>query len=504
MSGVVTWRETEQGLKPFLVQGRKSTHIHWAPQPGSQQAFMECPVFEVLYHGNRGGGKTDALLMDFAQHVGRGFGPDWRGILFRQTYPQLKDAIDKSRKWFSVIFPEAKYNRSEHEWVWPTGEVLLFRHMDDPNDYWGYHGHSYTWLGWEELTNWPTSECYLRMMSCVRKTRKDIPLKVRATCNPYGAGHSWVKFRWRLPDPPRKMIGKVITDSLGGDGSIEPPRVAIRSRLEENLVLLTSDPNYITRILAAATNDAQREAWKNGSWDIVAGGMFSDVWDPRCHVIPSFPIIQVQLMPPGWYIDRSYDHGQSKPFSVGWWAESNGEPWQVNDRIYGSVRGDLIRFAEWYGWNGQPNTGIRMSSKRIAEGILERETKWGIKGLVRPGPADSSIFDDYEPGSSVAGLMQSKGVTWQRADKRAGSRKQGWQKIRELLEGAMPVPDGYREEPGLFVTENCDQFRRTVPVLARLERDLDDIDTRTEDHIADEVRYRVRAKNLQIQVGSWK
>lgn len=458
---------------------------------------------ECMLHGSRGTGKTDALLMDFAQHVGHGYGSDWRGVLFRQTYPQLGDIIEKSRKWFTQIFPDAVYNRSNHEWTFSTGEVLLFRHMADPSSYWNYHGHAFSWIAFEELTNWADSECYLRMFSTLRTTRKDIPLKIRSTANPYGVGHSWCKFRFRLPDLPNKIIGKVIRDSMGGDGDIEPPRVAIRSRLEENKVLLHADPNYIQRILASASNEAQRKAWRDGDWDIVAGGMFSDLWDVRCHVLPNFPVDRMNEMPRGWYLDRSYDHGQSHPFSVGWWAESNGEPWTIDGITYGAVRGDLIRFAEWYGWNGQPNKGIRMGSGSIAEGIKDREVELGVRGRVNPGPADSSIFDDYEPGSSVAGIMQAHGVLWQRSDKRPGSRKQGWQKIRDLLEDAMPVAGGYREKPGLFVTERCTEFRRTLPVLSRQDRDLDDIDTRTEDHIADEVRYRVRAKNLQIQSGSW-
>ena len=60
-------------------------NVVWTPQPGSQTLFLSCPIFEALYHGTRGPGKTDALIMDFAQHVGQGLGSAWRGILFRQA-----------------------------------------------------------------------------------------------------------------------------------------------------------------------------------------------------------------------------------------------------------------------------------------------------------------------------------------------------------------------------------------------------------------------------------
>jgi hypothetical protein len=88
--------------------------------------------------------------------------------------------------------------------------------------------------------------------------------------------------------------------------------------------------------------------------------------------------------------------------------------------------------------------------------------------------------------------MAALGVTWERADKAPGSRRQGWQQVRELLRGAVPDATGRRERPGLFVSASCAQFLRTVPTLPRDERNPDDVDTNAEDHIADELRYRVR------------
>ncbi|CAM3677717.1 hypothetical protein POAN111098_01560 [Polynucleobacter antarcticus] len=115
----------------------------WTPLPGSQTLFLTCPVYEVLLEGTRGGGKTDTLLMSYAQHVGRGFGDHWRGVLFRLTYPQLADVVAKSKRWFYQIFPGAKFNESDYVWKWPTGEMLYFRYGANEDDYWNYHGHEY-------------------------------------------------------------------------------------------------------------------------------------------------------------------------------------------------------------------------------------------------------------------------------------------------------------------------------------------------------------------------
>ena len=132
--------------------------VVWAPLPGSQEEFLSCPLQECLLHGSRGPGKSDALLMDFAQHVGRGHGAAWRGVLFRETYPQLADIVAKSQKWFRLIFPDAEFNRGRMEWVFATGEVLMFRHMRVPDDYLAQHGQEYQWIAWDELTHWAIPE----------------------------------------------------------------------------------------------------------------------------------------------------------------------------------------------------------------------------------------------------------------------------------------------------------------------------------------------------------
>lgn len=496
-------------LDSVLAEARKDNaaedvHEVWRPQPGSQIAFLECPVFECLLEGPRGGGKTDTLLMDYVQDVGQGYGPDWRGILFRQTYPQLQDVIAKSKKWFNQIGLGAVYNEGQHFWKFRDGEILFFRQFMRDSDYWNFHGHEYPWQGWEELCNWPTLTGYKQMMSTCRSSNPAVAsiARIRSTTNPYGPGHNVVKHRFRLP----AFRNRPILDSVDEEDRPEPPRQSIFSHFRENRALLDADPNYISRIVASARNEAERKAWIDGSWDIVAGGMFDDVWEPKTHVLRPFPI------PASWRIDRSFDWGSSAPFSVGWWAESDGSDVQLADgRVVSTVRGDLFRVDEWYGWNGKPNEGLRMTATEIAHGIIERELKHGWRDgdrlRVRSGPADTSIYD-VENGHCIADDMARRqrvngrvhpGVTFQRADKRPGSRKTGWEQVRTMLQGGKRKEGRPRERPGLFIFDTCDQFIRTFPVLPRSEKDMDDVDTATEDHIADETRYRVRANGNRVE-----
>lgn len=450
------------------------TKVVWAPHPGSQYLFLNCPYDELLYHGTRGPGKTDALLMDFAQDVGRGYGSAWQGILFRQTYPQLKEVIKKSRRWFPQIFPAAQYNKSEHEWTWPTGETLAFRHMDKPDDYWNYHGHEYPWLGWEELTNWPTGDCYDSMFACNRSSLPGVPKRARSTCNPWGSGHGWVKKLFIDAAPQLQPITRQFTHPLTGE-EITSTRGHIFGHLFENKTLLKTDPEYLLN-LKRQRDPNKRKAWLKGSWDIAVGGYFSDVWDADKHVIrrPWTP-------PKTWPCYLSFDWGSAKPFSVGFWTEADGNE-APDGRFYS--RGTLIRFDEWYGCQpGEENIGIRLSNVDLGASLLERVQAYEARGLrFKKGPADPSIFKQ-DGGPSIATQIAEGARGREFFDRADNTRVTGWQKVAEMLEG-----DEDRG-PRMLIMANCTHWRRTVPILPRDERNWDDIDTDTEDHIADDTRY---------------
>lgn len=487
MDASITWREADGEIKPFVLQDGREIAVEWAPQPGSQQAFLECPLEEVLYEGTRGPGKTDALLMDFAQHVGIGFGAEWKGVLFRKTYPELQDVIEKSRKWFNRIWPQAALNEGKSFWEWPTGERLYFRQFAKPADYWKYHGHAYPWIGWEELTTWPDDVCFKSMFACSRSTKIGMPRKIRATTNPYGIGHNFVKRRYRLPAKPGEIIGEIITDARDENGELEVPRVAIHGYLDENQILMRADPDYKQRIRMAARNKSELAAWLEGSWDIVAGGMVDDVWDRTMHCIEPFKI------PVGWTIDRAFDWGSSKPFALQWWAESDGSA-APNGKVY--RKGSLFLIAQWYGCTKKDNEGLRMLAVDIAREGLKREAEltrmYGIR--VQAGPADPSIFSK-ENGNCIADDMALVGMRFEPADASKGSRKNGAERVRKYLEAAKKWP---MEAPGLFVFNTTAHWLRTVPVIPRDLKDPDDVDTESEDHDWDATRYRAMYKRQSM------
>jgi hypothetical protein len=461
--------------------------------PGPQESLLTCPAWEVLYGGARGGGKTDGLLMDFAQEVGKSYGPYWKGILFRKTYTQLEDVIERSKLYFYKIFPGAKYNETDHIWHFPTGEILKFRYLRRDADVEHYQGHQYPWIGFEELTNWPTPHCYEKMKACSRSNLPGMPRKIRASANPLGVGHTWVKYYFIDPAP-------ALTPIFNNQGLV---RVYIPARVYDNPAVMENDPEYVAR-LESIKDENLRRAWLQGDWDVVPGGFFAGVWDRDKLTLPNF------YPPPGWILFRAFDYGSAHPFSVGWWAIADGSQVVLpNGKTKTIPRGARVRWGEWYGMKkDEPNVGIAMSSTKIAEGILSREEKFRAalraqlqkkawKLLVHPGPAGSDIFDTgrSDQGPTIAQKMARKGVPWVRADTRAGSRIQGWDTVRDLME---------RER--MFIMERCVHWLRTVPVLQRDENIWDDVDTESEDHCGDSARYASQFKGPKIASGSryWK
>ena len=196
------------------------------------------------------------------------------------------------------------------------------------------------------------------------------------------------------------------------------------------------------------------------------------------------------------------DWGSSHPFSVGFYALANGEQVTLNDGTrFAPRRGSIIRFAEWYGTSGGINEGLRMSGPEIAAGVMEREVdmlqRKIIATLPAPGPADGQIFQVRESDvATIGSKMEEEGCAWIPADKSAGSRVNGWQLIRDYLRNAVTG-----EGPGLYFTRSCKFARKFMPDTPRDEDNPDDVDTETEDHLQDELRYRILDASRKLSKG---
>lgn len=437
--------------------------IGWKPHPGSQVRFLSCPVFECLLEGTRGGGKTDALLMSFVQFVGRGFGAAWRGILFREEYPQLEDVVAKSKKWFARLFPGAKFNESDYVWVFPEGERLYFRHGRREDDYWKYHGHEYPAILFEELTNWRDLGFYEMMQSCCRSSHPGMPRMIRATCNPYGRGHAAVKERFAISDDPRENEMRVIKDAQGRE------RTYVHSDIHENDTLLAADPQYLAS-LEGTKDPNRRKAWLLGRWDINIGAFLEGAWDPAKHIVAPFRI------PSHWKVWMAMDWGFGRPYAVLWFAKDPEGKTYIWRELYGVAKSEDGKVL--------PNVGTKESPKTVAERIVAREAhdeRLGIEVDLRLTGPDLFARGGAQYGTQIthASTFRENGVAFRPWWAGPGSRRAGSMLVRQMF-----------EEDQLRVFSSCEHFIRTVPTLPPDENDPDDVSNEDddEDHIWDALK----------------
>lgn len=491
----------------------KNVNVVFRPIEGSSQEWaLASPCHHTLYHGTRGPGKTATQLMRFMRNVGKGYGRFWRGIIFDFEFKNLDDLIAQSQRFFLAFENGCKFkaSASSYKWTWPTGEELLFRQIKKISDYNKFHGHEYPFIGWNELTKYPTADLYKQMMSCNRSSfdpeihtprNKDgsyatddgnplppIPLEVFSTTNPSGAGHNWVKKMFISCAENGQVVKRkyrVYSPKFKKIVDVYKTQVAIFGSYRENKFL--SDQYIATLDEITKNNPNLRAAWLMGSWDVTAGGVFDDLWDSNIHIVDRFRV------PENWYVDRSFDWGSTHPFSVGWWAEANGEEVTLEDgRKWCPAAGSLIRVFEWYGTNEiGSNKGLKLSARDIARGIVNRErvltTLGWISKIPEDGPADNQIRNVTESDTATfEEMMRDEGVTWGVSYKSAGTRIQGVELMRNRLQASV---EG--EGPGIYFMRNCIAAIETIPSLPRDEKNIDDVDTNAEDHCWDETRYRL-------------
>lgn len=429
--------------------------IIWQPQPGPQMHLLTCPVFEVFYGGARGGGKTDGMLGEWVAHAHR-YGDRASGLMVRRTRTELYDTIERSRQLYTLI--GAKFNEQDKLWRFPNGARLRFAYLERDADAANYQGHNYTRVYVEEIGNFPNSAPIMKLMATLRSSA-GVPCRFRATGNPGGPGHHWVKARYIDPAPHGYQIIR--------DGGLD--RVYIPAKVMDNHALMQSDPTYVDRLRMSGSPELVR-AWLEGDWSVIAGAFFPEFSIER-HVVQPFEL------PAHWTRIRAADWGSARPFSIGWYAVSDGT-------LPAFPRGAMIKYREWYGMqDGQPNVGVKMPAEQVADGIKEREIEKVTLGVMDPAAFAS------DGGPSIAERMSTRGVQFMRADNKrvtqAGALG-GWDQLRARLIGD--------DAPMLYFFSTCVHTIRTLPALQHDEHKPEDVDTEAEDHAADETRYACMAR----------
>ena len=431
-------------------------NVIWQPQP-RQAVFMSRSEYEALYGGAAGGGKSDAIIIEALRQVHI---PHYKALILRKTFPQLAELIDKSLNYYPRAFPKARYNGSNHTWTFPSGAKIIFGSMQYTKDRTKYQGQAYDFIAFDELTHF-TWEEYSYMFSRNRPNGPGTRVYIRASANPGGVGHGWVKERFITAAKPMQTVTEDVVwrDPGGREHSSEQTRIFVPSSVFDNPALLDNDPQYVQRL--ASLPEADRNALLYGDWDTFSGQVFTewrndhDHYADRVntHVITPFPI------PKDWVIWCGLDWGYSRPFSVGWYAVDH------ENRIY--------RIAEFYGCTATPNEGVKYEPAKLAECINEVESlDPNLKGKHIIGIADPAIFSE-EKGESIGETMARHGIYFDKADNTRLAGKMQCHYRLSFDENGIPM---------FYVFNTCKHFIRTIPQLLYDEKKVEDIDTEMEDH----------------------
>jgi hypothetical protein len=425
----------------------------WAPQPGPQKLLIDCPLPEIFFGGSRGGGKTDGVLGKFALK-GKRYGKHFNAVFFRKEMPQQDDLVERAKEIYLPL--GARWQDQRKAFNMPQGGRVRFRPLETRADAEKYQGQNLTDAAVEEAGNYSDPSPIDRLFGVLRSA-KGVPTQLILTGNPGGPGQGWIKQRYIDPAP---MGLKVIERPLP-NGSIHR-YVYIPSRVTNNRILLNADPEYINRLYLVGSVPLVR-AWLEGDWSAIEGAYFPE-FSPERHVIAPFAI------PEHWARIRGMDWGSAKPFCVLWAAVSDGT-------VRGIRRGALVFYREWYGWNGTHNTGCRLTAPEVGQGIreLERGEKMADEVL------DPAAFSQ-DGGPSIAERLDNN---WRRADNARVGRNGamgGWDQVRERLKGD---EDG----PMVYFFSTVTHIIRTLPALQHDPSRAEDVDTDSEDHAADTLRY---------------
>jgi hypothetical protein len=284
------------------------------------------------------------------------------------------------------------------------------------------------------------------------------------TTNPGGPGHAWVKKMFVDAAPANTPYwatnietGEVLQWPKGHSKEGQPlfKRRFIPATLFDN-PYLAEDGNYEANLLSLP--EQQRKQLLYGDWDVNEGAAFTE-FNRAIHVIEPFDI------PNSWTKFRAADYGYGSHSGVLWFAvEPKTEQLIVYRELFTS----------------------KVTAYDLAGMILEEE--YGER--INYGVLDSSLWHNRgDRGPSLAEQMISRGCRWRPADRSKGSRVAGKNQIHRRLQ-----IDEFTGEPKLVIFNTCKNLISQLPNLPLDKNNPEDVDTNSEDHLYDALRYGVMSR----------
>ena len=411
-----------------------------------QKLFLSAKAKNVGYGGARGGGKSWAVRAK-AKLLALRY-PGIRILIVRRTYKELEGNHINILK--AECFGIAQYNSTSKILRFVNGSTIEFMYCARDADLDKLQGQEYDVIFLDEATH--LSEYQMKAITACCRGVNSFPKRVYYTCNPGGQGHAYVK--------------RVFIDRRFNSNENPDDYTFIQALVDDNTALMEAQPEYVQQL--EALPEKLRQAWRHGRWDVFEGQVFGEFVDDPAHYEDrtGTHVIEPFKIPDTWTIYRGFDWGYAKPFSVGWYAID--------------YDGCMYRFRELYGCTGEADVGVEWTVERVAEAIREVETTDPqLKDRKIVGVADPAIWQE-NGGVSIAETMEKYRVYFNKGDHK---------RIPGKMQCHYRLAFDERQVPMFYVFNTCKHFIRTIPALIYSETQVEDIDTKMEDHIYDEWRY---------------
>jgi len=445
----------------YSPQEEEPDKILFEPNPGPQTEFLASSEREVLYGGAAGGGKSYALIIDPLRYCNN---KNFNALILRRTNDELRELIHKSQEMYPNAYPGAKWMEKKSQWTFPSGARIWMTYLEQDKDVLRYQGQAFTYIGIDELTQYSTPYAWDYLRSRLRTADPSLPVFMRATTNPGGPGHAWVKKMFIDPSTPGKPFWA--TDITTGETLIYPSRHSkagtplfkrrfVPAKLLDNPYLYNAG-DYEAMLLSLP--EVQRKQLLEGSWDIAEGAAFSE-FDRRYHVIEPYAI------PNSWRKFRACDYGYSSASGVLWFAvDPSDETLLVYRELYVS----------------------KVPAKELAHMVLAAEEGEAI----HYGVLDSSLWHKRgDTGPSLAEQMIVEGCRWRPSDRSRGSRVAGKNELHRRLQ-----IDEDTGRSGIEIMSNCTNLIAQLPTLPMDKTNPEDVNTKAEDHLYDALRYGIMTR----------
>lgn len=386
------------------------------PFQPKQKLFCEADTPYVCYGGAKGGGKTHvvrykAILMALNY-------PGIKILIVRATYGQLNENFTFPMQTILAKTGLARWKDNDKSFCFENGSRIKLGFCDKEADGQNYIGLEYDVVFIDEATQLSYTQ-YIWVSSTCRGVN-DFPKRVYLTCNPGGKGHEWVK---------RLFIDRdYINEEKAEDYTF------IQAKVEDNPALKEKDPHYMTWLNNLP--DGQREAWRDGKWDVFVGQYFSE-FSTGIHVMKPKPI------PAHWKRYVTMDYGYSDMCAVLWIAIDELGRNYVYNELYEN----------------------QLAPSEAAKKILEKTGDQKIESFIAPPDLFAKQNDG---GRSTAVQFGENGIYLTQASNR---RVDGWLAVKEQLK-LIDTPDGGKTA-NLKIYTNCINLIDSLP---KLQYDTDKLD----------------------------